>query len=96
MLLNGCDMSETSEKKPPVGGFKWAGEEVVARVLVYVLPGGRLAMSADCRGAPDAVYAPMADDRLPWEIGRLVAELRQRAQEPAAPAVDQSALAVTV
>lgn len=51
------------------------------RIVIEVLPGGRVRLSSTIRGRPDSAYAPMAQERLAVEVPRLLAELRGRARE---------------
>ena len=53
-----------------------------ARVVLDLGADGRVLITATCCGVPDSKYAPMADERVPVEISKLLAELRNRALSP--------------
>lgn len=58
-----------------------------AQVLLDLLPDGRVQITATCGGVPDSRYAPIASERVPVEVNRLLVELQERlAASPELPA----------
>lgn len=54
------------------------GESKPGRITIDLLSDGRARIVSTCLGKPDSSYAPLSDERLPSEIGKLMAELRAR------------------
>lgn len=49
-----------------------------ARITIDLQPDGRGRIVSTCMGRPDSSYVPVPDVRLPGEVCKLVAELRER------------------
>lgn len=49
-----------------------------AEIKIVLLPGGRVCISGNCMGRTDAVYASLADARVPAEAEKLLGKLRAR------------------
>ena len=49
-----------------------------ARVVLDLRVDGSVQIVATCCGMPDSKYAPMAAERVPVEVSKLLAELRSR------------------
>ena len=50
----------------------------LATIKIDLLPDGRVRISSVCMDRPDSSYAPLAEERAPAEVEKLLGELRQR------------------
>lgn len=52
----------------------------LATIKIDLLPDGRVRISSACLDRPDSSYAPLAEERAPAEVEKLLGELRRRLQ----------------
>ncbi len=55
--------------------------DALGSISIDLLPGGQVLLSSSFMGRQDSLYAPMAQERLPEELSKLLTELRQQATE---------------
>ena len=58
----------------------------LATIKIDLLPDGRVRISSVCMDRPDSSYAPLAEERAPAEVEKLLGELRVRLQSDVAAA----------